>query len=141
MKKIVATIVLLAALFACCTTSLAYAVTTAEQHVKALATKHEKVLAAECVIYRRACVVAIKTEKFTTKSEYDEYLDELTEQIKADCEVDYVLVSRSPKMMHQLTELNKLSDDAREKAIEDLIRQQIERRDPEKAPPRFLRDR
>ena len=136
MKKIAA-IIMLIALLASCATAVAYAETSAEQHVKTIATEHEKVLAAECVIYRRACVVALKTEKFTTKSEYDEYVNKLSEQIKADCEVDYVFVSRSPKMMHQLTELNKLSDDERTKAIEELIAQQIQRRE-HKMPPKML---
>lgn len=136
MKKIVA-IIMLIMLLACCATAVAYAETAAEQHVKAIATEHEKVLAAECVIYRRACVVALKTEKFTTKSEYDEYVDNLVEQIKSDCEVDYVYVSRSPKMMYRITELNKLSDEERTKAIEELIAQQIQRRD-HKIPPKML---
>ena len=126
MKKIIV-IILLVTLLACCTAAIAYAETTAEQHVKSMATEHEKVLAAECVIYRRVCIVAIKTEKFTTKSEYDEYVDKLTERIKTDCEVDYVYVSRSPKMMFKLAELNKLSEDERTKAIEELIAKQIAR--------------
>lgn len=137
MKKIVS-IILLALLIACSAATVAYA-ETAEQHVKSLATEHEKVIAAECVIYKRACVVAIKTEKFNTKSEYDKYVDELTEQIKADCEVDYVFVSRSPKLMFKLTELNKMSENDRAKAIEELIEQQLQRREkPSKLPPKML---
>lgn len=140
MKKIVTVIILLTVLLACCTAVSAFA-TTSEEYVKELATQHDKVLSAECVIYKRACVVAIKTEKFTTKSEYDSYVDSLVEQIKTDCEVDYVYVSRSPKLMSKLVELNKLSDADRTKAIEDLIKKQIERREHDRTPiipPRFL---
>lgn len=135
MKKILA-LILLTLLLTCCTATIAFA-ETAEQHVKQLATEHEKVTACECVIYKRACVVAIKTEKFNTKSEYDEYVDALTKQIKDDCEVDYVFVSRSPKMMFKLTELNKLSEAERTKAIEELIAQQLQRHE-HKIPPKML---
>lgn len=138
MKKVLA-IIILATLLACCATAVAFGQTT-EEYVKELATQHDKVLAAECVIYKRACVIALKTEKFTTKSEYDEYVDGLAEKIKTDCEVDYVYVSRSPKLMLKLVELSKMSEDERDKAIEDLIKKQIERRDPVKTPrpPRCL---
>ena len=138
MKKIAA-IFLLVTLLACCTAAVAYASTATEEHVKQLATEHDKVTACECVIYKRACVVAIKTEKFSTKSEYDEYVENLKEQITADCEVDYVFVSRSPKMMHQLVELNKLSNEERTKAIEELIAQQLQRHE-HKFPPKMLGD-
>ena len=138
MKKIFA-LILLTALLACCTAAVAYASTAAEEHVKQLATEHDKVTACECVIYKRACVVAIKTEKFSTKSEYDEYVENLKEQITEDCEVDYVFVSRSPKMMHQLVELNKLNDAERTKAIEELIAQQLQRHE-HKIPPKMLGD-
>ena len=112
---------------ASCPAAVAFAKTD-EQYVKEIATEHDKVIACECVIYKRACVIAIKTEKFTTKSEYDEYVDSLAEKIKTDCEVDYVYVSRSPRLMGKLVELNKLDEDERGKAIEELIRQELENR-------------
>ena len=138
MKKVLA-IIILATLLACCATAVAFGQTT-EEYVEELATQHDKVLEAECVIYKRACVIAIKTEKFTTKSEYDEYVNELTERIKNDCEVDYVYVSRSPKLMLRLVELSKMNESDRDKVIEELIRQQLERRDSVRTPrpPRFL---
>lgn len=136
MKKIV-TIILLAALLLSCTAAFAFAKEN-EQYVCELATKHDKVLAAECVIYKRACVIAIKTEKFTTKSEYDKYVNNLTDQIKTDCEIDYVYVSRSPKLMSKLVELNKMSEDDRAKAIEELIQKQLENGGHKPIMPRFL---
>lgn len=140
MKRIIA-IIVLATLLTCCTVVTAFA-QTQEDYVAELATKHDKVVAAECIIYRRACVIAIKTEKFTTKSEYDEYVENLVEKIKTDCEVDYVYVSRSPKMMNKLVELNKLNGEERTKAIEELIQRQLEGRDHgnRPIPPRFLRN-
>lgn len=141
MKKTVAVIVLLATLLACCPAVVASS-QTSEEYVKELALQNDKVLDCECVIYKRVCVVAIKTEKFTTKSEYDEYVEKLTEQIKTDCEADYVYVSRSPKLMFKLAELNKMNGDDRDRAIEELIKQQLERRDRDPVkpplPPRFL---
>lgn len=141
MKKFIA-VIILAVLAACCTGAFAFAQTD-EQYVKELAVQHEKVTNAECVIYKRACVIAIKTEKFTTKTEYDAYVDGLAEQIKNDCEVDYVYVSRSPKLMFKLTELNKMSEDDRAKAIEELIQKQLEKHEHGNKPimPRFLDDR
>ena len=138
MKKIIA-IFLLTLLVACCTATIAFA-ETAEEHVKQLAMQHDKVISAECVIYKRACVVAIKTEQFNTKSEYDEYVNELTEQIKSDCEVDYVLVSRSPKLMFKLVELNKMHENDRYNAIEELITKLKQRQydKPSKLPPKLL---
>ena len=138
MKKIV-TVILLATLLLGCTTALAFAESD-EQYVQGLATQHEKVLACECVIYKRACLIAIKTEKFTTKSEYDSYVDELVEQIKDNCEVDYVYVSRSPKLMSKLAELNKLDKDKRDEAIEEMIQKYLNGRDHDRGPimPRFL---
>ena len=141
MKRVFA-IILLAALLACCATAVAYAQTN-EEYAEELATQHEKVKEAECVIYKRACVIAIKTEKFTTKTEYDAYVDNLVEQIKTDCEVDYVYVSRSPKLMSKLVELNKMDEDERAKAIEELIQKQLEKHEngPKPIMPRFLDDR
>lgn len=140
MKRIGAILILIAALF-CCIGATAYA-ETVEEHVKQLAMQNDKVTACECVIYKRACVIAIKTEKFTTKSEYDEYVDNLIQQIKTDCEADYVYVSRSPKLMFKLAELSKMEEGDREKAIEKIIEEQLHRRERGEKPimPRFLDD-
>lgn len=136
MKKIIA-ILLLATLLVSFAAATAFA-ETSEQYVKELATQHDKVVSAECVIYKRACVVALKTEKFTTKSEYDGFVDELAEKIKTDCEVDYVYVSRSPKLMNRLVELNKLDEDERAKAIEEMIQKQLEHGEHKPIMPRML---
>ena len=139
MKKVL-TVIMLAAVLIGCVNLTATAKTHDEQYVCELATSNAKVISAECVIYRRACVLAIKTEKFVTKSEYDEYVDGLVEKIKTDCEVDYVYVSRSPKLMNKLAELNKMDEDERAKAIEELIQKQLERREngDRPLPPKFL---
>lgn len=139
MKKIIA-IVLLMTLLACCATGVVYA-ETQEQHIISLATKHDKVTDAKCVVYKRVCLLAIKTEKFSTKSEYDKYVEELIEQIKKDCEVDKVFVTRSPKAMFKLNELSKLSEEQRQKELEEMIERELERREhghEHKIPPKML---
>ena len=137
MKKIIS-IALLCLLLASLCATVAYAEITPELYVKDTACKNEKVLDCECVIYKRACLVALKTEKFTTKSEYDNFVDELTAQIKENCEVDNVLVTRSPKVMYKLKELNKLDDQAKTKSIEELIDRELQRGIPHKFPPKML---
>lgn len=137
MKKIISIGILFLLLASLCTT-VAYAEITPELYVKNTACKNEKVVDCECVIYKRACLVALQTEKFTTKSEYDAFIDELTAQIKENCEVDNVFVTRSPKVMHKLKELNKLDDKAKTKTIEDLINRELNRGIPHKLPPKML---
>lgn len=128
MKKIIAAIALCILVVSCAVIPTAYAA-GCEQIIVEIATAHEKVVEAQCIVYNRACLLAIKTEKFSTKSEYDKFKEDLTAQIENDCEVDSVFITRSPKVMHKLAQLSKLSDDQRQKAIEDLIEQELNRRD------------
>ena len=102
-----------------------------EDKVCRLATENEKVTQAQCVIYQRCCLVAIKTEKFTTRSEYDNYVKELTEKIKAECEVDQVFVTRNPKIMVQIEKLANKPQAEREKAIEELLNNEIFKHKPD----------
>ena len=74
-----------------------------------------------CLIYERTAVVAVKTEKFSTKSEYDKYVNGLTSQIKSEYEVDHVFVTRNPKIMKQIEELSKLDGEQRDEAIKQII--------------------
>lgn len=140
MKKFIATIALCMLILSCAVIPTAVAA-GCEQHIVEIATAHDKVVEAQCIVYNRACLLAIKTEKFSTKSEYDKFKEDLTAQIENDCEVDSVFITRSPKVMHQLAQLNKLSDDERQKAIEEMIERELNRRDSgERKPiqPRML---
>ena len=128
MKKFVL-ITLLAIILSLTVGQLALA-ETCEAKICELATENEKVTEAQCVIYERCCVVAIKTEKFTTKSEYDKYVDELKEKIKAECEVDHVFVTRNPKVMVQINKLAGMSESERNKAIKELLDKEICRHKP-----------
>ena len=100
---------------------LAFAETACEQKICGLATAHEKVKDAKCIVYERNCIVAIKTEQFTQKSDYDKYVQELVEKIKAECEVEHVFVTRNPKVMKQIEELSKLDGQQRETKLQKLI--------------------
>ena len=124
MKKLLLVLIIIAAA-ALSVGQLAFAETCCEQKICELAKSNEKVKDAKCIIYEGNCVIAIKTEQFTQKSEYEKYVKELVEKAKAECELDHVFVTRNPKVMKQIEELSKLSDTEREQAIQKLIEQVI----------------
>ena len=128
MKKLVL-LTLLTVILALSIGQVAFA-ETCEEKICQLATEHEKVTEAQCVIYERCCVVAIKTEKFTTKTEYDQYVTELTKKIKKECNVDHVLVSRNPKVMVEIKKLAEKSPIEREKSIKEILDREIFKREP-----------
>lgn len=94
-----------------------------ESEIAALAQSHEKVKTAKCIIYQRACVVALQTEKFANKSEYDEYCQNLKSEILQQYNLDKVVISRNPKIMHAISRLEKMSESEREQAIEKFLQQ------------------
>ena len=104
---------------------------TCEEKICKMATDNEQVTEAQCVIYERCCLVAIKTEKFTSKSQYDKYVNELTEKIKAECEVDHVFVTRNPKVMVKIKTLAEKSESEREEMIKELLDKEIFRHKPD----------
>ena len=104
--------------------------TACEDQICEIAKQNEKVTDAKCIVYERCCIVAIKTEKFTTKSQYDKYLDEVTNSIKEQFEVDHVFVTRNPKVMKQIESLSELSEDERDDAIKQLIEDVLHRGKP-----------
>ena len=100
---------------------LAFAETECEQKICELAKAHEKVKDAKCVVYERNCIVAVRTEQFTQKSDYTTYVKELIEKVKAECDVEHVFVTRNPRIMKQIEELSNLSESEREQAIQKMI--------------------
>ena len=98
---------------------------TCEDKICKMATENEKVTEAQCVIYERCCIVAIKTEKFTSKSDYDKFVKDLTEKIKGECEVDHVFVTRNPKVMVQIAKLADKTQAEREQAIKELLEREM----------------
>ena len=132
MKKLLLALLLIATI-TLCVGQLAFADTQCEQKICELAKKNDKVTDAKCIVYERNCVVAIKTEQFTQKSEYEKYVKELVENVKAECDVDHVFVTRNPKIMKQIEELAKLDEQQRDEAIQQLI-QDIVRHKPHLKP-------
>lgn len=104
--------------------------TTCEEEICEIAKQNKKVTDAKCIVYERCCIVAIKTEKFTTKSQYDKYLEEVTNVIKEKFEVDHVFVTRNPKVMKQIETLSELDENERDDAIRQLIEDVLHRGKP-----------
>lgn len=131
MKKIV--VALLAALtLALAIVPTAFAETDCENRICKLAQADERVKQARCVVYERTAVVAVKTEKFSAASQYDEYVRQLSEAIKSECEVDHVFVTRNPKIMKEINELSKLDENERDQAIQKIIEGVMRLRPPRK---------
>lgn len=124
MKKIFFLLLIIAAL-ATSVGQLASAETCCEQKICELAKENEKVKDAKCVVYERNCVIAIQTEQFTQKSEYENYVKDLVEKVKEQCEVDHVYVTRNPKVMKKIEELSKLEEQQRDEAIQNLIEEVV----------------
>lgn len=124
MKKIL-TVIILALAFVLMGTA-AYALDV-ETQIAEMATKNEKVIKAECIVYQRTCVVAIKTEKFSTKTEYETYRQNLIKTIKDNYEVDNVIVTRNPKVMAEIERLRNLSEEERSKEIEKILERELQR--------------
>lgn len=120
MKRILVTLtVVLALVLAIAPT--AFAATDCEKRICELAQADERVKQAECLVYERTVVIAIKTEKFSTKSDYDSYVQQLVNSVKTECEVDHVFVTRNPKIMKQIAELSKLDEDQRDEEIQKIL--------------------
>ncbi len=110
----------------------ANAATTQETEICNKAKENKKITGAECIIYQRNCVLAIKTEKFASKSEYDNFKLALQQQLVNEYNLDKVLITRSPKAMHTIKKLSAMSQDEREKAIEDFIESEFSPQKPHK---------
>ena len=124
MKKILLALLIITAV-ALAIGQTAFAETDCEQKICELAKTNEKVKDAKCVVYERNCVVAIKTEQFTQKSDYETYVKELIEKVKSECEVEHVIVTRNPKVMKQIEELAKLDEQQRDEAIQKMIEEVV----------------
>lgn len=120
MKKLVI-FLLLAVTLALAAAPMALAETDQEARICQLAKQCDKVTDAKCLVYERTAIVAVKTEKFNTKSQYDAFVKSLCASVKSECQVDRVFVTRNPKVMRQIEELSQMDEDARQEAIDQLI--------------------
>lgn len=124
MKKIILVILLIATVVCACAATTAIG-QTAEEKICEIAKSNDKILEAKCIVYQRSCLVAIKTEKFVTRSEYDRYLDSVRQQVKTQLEIDNVYVTRNPKVMQKIAELEKLDENKRQQAIQEIIEHEL----------------
>ena len=109
--------------------------TTTEQEICNLAMQNPKVVKAKCIIFERNCLVAIQTEKFTNRTEYSDFLGKFEDQVKAQYQIDNIKVTRSPKVMCKLDQLEKLSDSERNAEIQKLIEYLLNKPTPLPAVP------
>lgn len=99
----------------------AQAATDQEKEICTLVKEKDKIVDAQCAVYQRNCVIAIKTEKFTSKTNYDEFRTQLEKEIAEKYDLDKVMITRSPKVMHAIAQLDKMSDEEREATIQKFI--------------------
>ena len=95
--------------------------TSTEKEICDIAMQNPKVTKAKCVIYEDNCLVAIKTEKFDTRTEYCEFLQKLETQVQEKYHVENMIVTRNPKVMSKLEHMEKLSEKQRNAEIQKLI--------------------
>ena len=133
MKKLVIYLAL-AMLVLAIVPSMAMATTT-ENEIANLAMQNPKVVKAKCVVYERNCLVAIQTEKFQSKTEYCQFVEQFEGQVKAKYQIDNILVTRNPKVMSKLDHLEKLSDSERNAEVQKLIEYLLNKPTPLPARP------
>ena len=119
--QIVFPVVVLILLLLSCTNVASAAATTQEKEIAKIAQSNEKVITAICMVYQRTCVIALQTEKFTDKSGYDKFCAELENEIMQKYNLDKVIISRNPKIMHAISKIEKMSESEREEAIEKIL--------------------
>lgn len=127
MKKIVVILLALLAL-TLAVAPAALAETDCEAKICKLATQNENVTQAECIVYKRIAVVAIRTEKMVTKSQYDQFTEKLCNDVKQQFEIDRVFVTRNPKIMKEIQTLSQLPTEQRDKAIEKIVQEAMKHR-------------
>lgn len=109
--------------------------TTTEQEICHIAMQNPKVVKAKCIIFERNCLVAIQTEKFTNRTEYCDFLAKFEDQVKAQYQIDNIKVTRSPKVMCKLDQLEKLNENERNAEIQKLIEYLLSKPSPLPAVP------
>lgn len=119
MKKIIL-IILLVALIATLMVSVCFA-TDRENEISNTIKTYDKITDARCVIYENNCVVAIKTEKFTSQSEYETFKTSLEKEICDKYNLEHLIITRSPKAMHGIKAISQLSDEERTDAIKKFV--------------------
>ena len=133
MKRFLLPILTIALVVAVFVPVAAFASTTQETEIADYVKKQDKVVDAKCLTCDNNCIVAIKTEKFLNKTEYDSFKKNLEEQLAGKYDFDHIIVTRNPKAMHAIEEISKLSESEREQAVKDFVEKLISKQ-PRKLP-------
>lgn len=126
MKKVLFAVVLSVLLLVLALPIYACAETTQESEINKLVCEKEKVLDAKSVVYNGYCVLAIKTEKFVSKSDYEAFKGSLKRELENKFKVE-VVITRSPKAMHFISDISELPEAERENAAKKFIEKELER--------------
>lgn len=106
-------------------TSVCYA-SNNENEIVNLAKQNEKVKEANCVIYENNCILALKTEKFLSRSEYDAFKIALEKTICEKYNFQHVVVTANPRAMQAINKISELSDSEREEALKKFVEFQLQ---------------
>ena len=109
---------------------LANAATSQETEICNKVKEKEKIKEAQCVVFKNNCILAIETEKFATKSEYDVFKMQLQKEVTEQFGLERVLITRSPKAMHTIAKLASMTENEREKAIEEFVENEFHNHKP-----------
>ncbi len=123
MKKLLLSVLLL--VFAVSMSTTVCFATNVENEIITLTKKNEKVTDAQCIVYENNCVVAIKTEKFTSKKEYDTFKKTLENELCDKFNFDRVIITANPKAMQAINRISELSESEREDAIKKFVEFQL----------------
>lgn len=123
MKKIIVLAILTILLLS----TFVAAATEIETNIANVAMQNENVVRANCIVYRRYCLIALQTRKFTSREEYESYVENLADKVKSDYEIDKVIVTRSPKALKAIDALNDFDDETKQKYIEKLLTEELKK--------------
>ena len=87
-------IVILAVVMLLLATTTAFAQTEKESEIVQLVKQNSNVTKAVCLVEQRLCVVAIQANKFVSRTEYQQFVDQTTQQIKQQIGMDTVILTR-----------------------------------------------
>lgn len=114
-------IVILAVVMLLLATTTAFAQTEKESEIVQLVKQNSNVTKAVCLVEQRLCVVAIQANKFVSRTEYQQFVDQTTQQIQQQFGIDKVIITRSAKLFYQINKIASLSEDERQELVEKLL--------------------
>ncbi len=137
MKYLVAS-VCIALVVVLCTPVFAIA-TTVEEQVENIAQSHPNVEKARCVVYNNCCLLAIKPQKISTKSNYDQMKQQLQQQICELQNFSLVVVTMSPRVMQAIDSADGMDESQKQQFIQDLVQRALEHLSKHPLPHKFAK--